>query len=351
MVTARVGVVGAGWWSTRAHLPSLAGYDRAELVGVADLDHDRALQATEHFGGKPFASLNELIDASVDAVLIATTHGTHYQLARQALSAGLDVMVEKPMVIEPDLGFDLVDLAAREGRRLHVGYPYPHSQHALRARAAVANGDIGEVQLIASMFATLAGVLYSDADRFDSAEDALVGPDPATYRHIDTGGQARGQMTHSVSAMLFVTGVTPTEVIAYTSGTGLEVDMVDAGIFKTAEAAIGTVASTGAVPFANETMERLEVYGSAGHIQYGMSDGSLEVHASDGRHDSEGLEGLARYPEHMPARHLVDCFLDETPPLVDGILGAKTALFVDGLLRSAEAGTAQTVDFNERKRK
>ena len=33
---ARVGVIGTGWWSTFAHLPSLSTYDAAELIGVAD---------------------------------------------------------------------------------------------------------------------------------------------------------------------------------------------------------------------------------------------------------------------------------------------------------------------------
>jgi predicted dehydrogenase len=338
VVTARVGVVGAGWWSTRVHLPSLAGYERAAIVGIADHEHERARLAADRFGGAAYTDLAPVLEAAVDVVVIATPHDTHYSLARQALEAGVDVLVEKPMVIEPLDGIELVDLARRVGRRLHVGYPYPHAIHAKVAREAVIGGALGEIQLVASMFATPAGLLYHDAPRFDPPEDALVGPDPATYRDQRTGGQARGQMTHSISLMLFVTGLAPSSVTAYTSTTGLDVDMVDVGAFTTSEGAIGTVATTGAVPLGVRPIERLEVYGSKGHLQYDMSGGNLGIDTGEGLRTSPPVQDLDRYPEHVPARHLVDCFLDGSPPLVDGELGASTAAFIDALLRSARDG-------------
>jgi predicted dehydrogenase len=339
LVRARVGVVGAGWWSTRVHLPSLAAYERAELVGVADVETGRAERAAAAFGGRPFASLTELIDSGVDAVVIATTHDSHYPLAKEAIASGADVMVEKPMVIEPGDGRELVRLAAANGCRLHVGYPYPHSAHARRARDAIRRGRIGEIHLVVSTFATGAGVLYRDAARFDPPDDALLGPDPATYRDPASGGQARGQMTHSVSAMLFVTGLDATSVSGYVSTTGLEVDMVDAAAFETRQGAVGTVASTGSVPFGVRPVERLDVYGSAGHLHYGMSAGTLSIHGADGDVDADAtVDGPDRYPERQPARHLVDCFLDRCDPLVDGRLGADTAAFIDAFVRAAADG-------------
>jgi predicted dehydrogenase len=97
-VRARVGVVGAGWWSTRVHLPSLFEYDRAELVGVADVDLQRATRAADAFGCRAFATLTELIECGVDAVIVATTHGSHYSLTKEAIVAGADVLVEKPAI-------------------------------------------------------------------------------------------------------------------------------------------------------------------------------------------------------------------------------------------------------------
>ena len=351
MVTVRVGVVGAGWWATRVHLPSLATYERAQLVAIADPELERADRAADRFGGRPVPDLDAVLDMGVDAVVIATTHDTHFSLARDALLAGVDVLVEKPMVIDPDEGFDLVDTARRCGRRLHVGYPYPHSAHARSAREAVTSGALGTLDLVTSTFATPAGLLYRPGPRFDAPDDALVGPDPATYRDGQTGGQARGQMTHSVSLLLFVTGLTPATVTAFTARRDVDVDMVDVAAFSTTEGVIGTAATTGAVPIGVPTAERMEVYGTDGHLQYDMSGGRLAIHVHDGGRAYADLQGADRYPEHLPVRHLVDCVLDDTAPLVDGRLGAVTAAFIDALLRSAADGTPQAVDTpNERSR-
>ena len=49
MPQARVGVVGAGWWATQHHVPSLKGYELADLVGIADLKPDKAQRAAEYY--------------------------------------------------------------------------------------------------------------------------------------------------------------------------------------------------------------------------------------------------------------------------------------------------------------
>src|SRR3954465_13786647 len=127
---ARVGVIGAGWWSTFAHLPSLSTYPDAELIGVADADQSKAQQAADRFGvPRAFADHRALLDLRPDGVVIATPHNTHYALAKDALEAGCDVMVEKPMVVDPAHGRELVALAKEHGRNLHVGYPYPYTRH------------------------------------------------------------------------------------------------------------------------------------------------------------------------------------------------------------------------------
>ena len=41
MRKARIGVIGAGWWATQAHIPSLRTYEKADLVGIADPDAAR----------------------------------------------------------------------------------------------------------------------------------------------------------------------------------------------------------------------------------------------------------------------------------------------------------------------
>jgi predicted dehydrogenase len=49
MTTARMGVIGAGWWSTQAHIPSLRTYEKADLVGIADPDPERLAAAAGYY--------------------------------------------------------------------------------------------------------------------------------------------------------------------------------------------------------------------------------------------------------------------------------------------------------------
>ena len=63
-----------------------------------------------------------LADPSIDAVALATPAVTHYEMAKAALEAGKDVLVEKPLAIDVKHGEDLVRLATAKSRILMVGH-------------------------------------------------------------------------------------------------------------------------------------------------------------------------------------------------------------------------------------
>lgn len=344
---ARVGVVGTGWWATRVHLPALAGYGRVDLVGVVDPDTHRAALAADRFGvSHVLADIAELLDLGVDAVVIATPHDTHYRLAAAALSAGADVLIEKPMVLDPAEGRHLVGLAERSGRRIHVGYPYPHAELSLRLQSLIAGDDLGELQLVTSIFATPAGALFGDGPRWAGGDDALVGPDPATWNSPAVGGgEAYGQLTHAISLLLFCTGLRVDQVVAHTANFGLAVDLVDTATFTATEGVLGTIAATGGVGLGRPTVESISIFGNAGHAVYDLAGGMLVVHGNSGTHEYGPYVGEQRYPERAPAHALVDDFLNGEAPLVGGQLGLAAVDFVDGVLRSARTGSPVTLDW------
>src|SRR5436309_3402658 len=67
-------------------------------------------------------SLDAALEAGVDAVVLATPAETHHMLAKQALLAGKDVFVEKPLALTYEDGAELVRLAEARGRILMVGH-------------------------------------------------------------------------------------------------------------------------------------------------------------------------------------------------------------------------------------
>lgn len=340
---ARIGVIGTGWWATFAHLPALASSPDVELVGVADRDHAKAEQAAARFGaGAAFDDHRELLALEPDGVVVATPHHTHYALVRDALLAGCDVMVEKPMVIEPAHGRELVALARDLGRNLHVGYPYPHTRHNRLLRAMIANGDLGDILFVTSLFATSPYEFYKGITAHAGAPEAgaMWGPGTDTYSDpAHGGGQMLTQVTHSASLVWYLTGLRPTGVHAFTDQYDTRVDVWDAITFRTASGTAGTIASTGTVPRTQQVIEEYRIFGSKGHALVDTAHGTLGVYFADGtRREETPLTADEQYPARRTAGQLVDTILGRSPVLVPGELGLLTVEFLAAALESARTG-------------
>ncbi len=343
MGRARVGIVGTGWWATHAHLPSLTSYADAEVIGVADLDGERARISANAFGVEhAFADHMDLLPLEPDAIIVVTPHHTHYRLVRDALLAGADVMVEKPMVLDPIEARELVDLAARNQRNLHVGYPFPFTRHSQLLRSLIAAGEFGDIVLTSTMFGTIVHDFYQgNTDIFGEIhQGALWAPGPETYSKVAKGGgQLYTQVTHAASHLFFLTGMKPTTVAAFQGSRDTEVDEWDAIAFRTESGSAGTVASTGSVGRGSPTVEGHSIFGTKGHAQIDIRIGLLDITMYDGRTFVEPpLEEHERYPLQATARQLVDTFLGRSPAVATGELGALTVEFLDAARRSAQSG-------------
>ena len=92
----------------------------AELVGVHDVQEDRA-EAVAGTYGVPACSFSELLTtADVVSVAVPTEH--HYRTVRECIDAGTHVLVEKPFVSDPGRGRKLVEFADQRGVTLQVGH-------------------------------------------------------------------------------------------------------------------------------------------------------------------------------------------------------------------------------------
>jgi predicted dehydrogenase len=113
-------VIGVGYFG-RFHAAKYAALQDCELVGVVDIDSQRAEAATEAYGGRAFADLAAVLD-QVDAVSVATPTSTHYEIAKACLNAGVHVLVEKPMTSTLEEADALIALAAARDLVLQVGH-------------------------------------------------------------------------------------------------------------------------------------------------------------------------------------------------------------------------------------
>ena len=116
----RIGVVGAGVFGGY-HAQKCHHHQRADLVGIFDIDTQQSQVLADKLGAEVAGSLEALVRAC-DAVIVACPATEHYAAAKAALEAGCDVLVEKPIAHTIELAEELVALAEAEGRILQVGH-------------------------------------------------------------------------------------------------------------------------------------------------------------------------------------------------------------------------------------
>ena len=99
----RVGVLGAGRWAERAHLPGWTRDPRCEVVAICDADPEMLAE----IGGRSSASprpptdYREVVSRDdIDVIDVCTPSHTHFELSMAALNAGKHVLCEKPVAFD-----------------------------------------------------------------------------------------------------------------------------------------------------------------------------------------------------------------------------------------------------------
>ncbi len=140
----RIGQAGLGYWG-----PNLARNfgALADLRWLCDLSPDQLGAAgTAHPQARTTADFEELLaDPELDAVVIATPVVTHYELAKQALSAGKHVFVEKPQAQSSAEAEELAALAQERGLVLMPGYLLLYHPALHRLKELIDGGELGDV--------------------------------------------------------------------------------------------------------------------------------------------------------------------------------------------------------------
>jgi predicted dehydrogenase len=343
----RIGLIGAGWWGTQYHIPSLLAYPKAELVGVADLDPAKREGVRRSYGiDAVFESHTDLIErARPQGVIVAVQHAYHYQVARDALEAGVAVMLEKPMTLHAAEAWELVELARRKGVVLTVGYPSNYTSLARAAREAITGGEIGDIELSTSLYASMVlEFLRGNPEAYRTSFNfPVTAPSASTYSDpkVAGGGQGHLQVTHPAGILLWITGLRVAEVFAFMEKKGLAVDLLDSISVRFEGNSLGTLASTGSISPDRPSGNEIRVYGSAGSVHLDLAQGVLAIHrAGLPSRSVEPEPGENLYPAHVTSRNLVDLLAGDEETCAPGELGARVVELLDAAYRSAESGTA-----------
>lgn len=120
---------------------------------------------------------------NLEVVSIATPNGTHYEICKAALLAGLHVICEKPLFFTTEEVLEIKTLAEEKGKIVGVTYGFSGNQLLLQMRAMVEKGEIGDVRLVDLQY-THGFNATDDGDKMNAAQKWRVDPKVAGPSYV-----------------------------------------------------------------------------------------------------------------------------------------------------------------------
>lgn len=146
MTPLKAALIGTGAIA-REHLAALSEMPNAAIVGVCDLSPARAQAAAERFRVPRWYTDHRRMLAEIrsDVVHVTTPPTSHFPIARDCLTAGFNVLCEKPITVELEEFHELQGLATRKGLMLMENQNLRFHSSTRRILELVRSGELGEV--------------------------------------------------------------------------------------------------------------------------------------------------------------------------------------------------------------
>lgn len=306
----KIGVIGAGAWGKNLVRNF---HEMGVLAGVADgLKDNRewAQQTAPEIA--IFEDSKELIEAGYDAVAIATPAPSHFDVAKAAMEAGLDVFVEKPMTLGSKEANELVEIADKHNRILMVGHLLMFQQPIQAIKKFLAEQRLGKIYH-----------LHQERKKLGRA------------RYVENVTWSLG--VHDIAVLLYLVGEQPRHV--YASGhCGLQ-EKVEDDVYVHMEFVGGVKAHLHNSWLWPENRRQLTIVGEKGMVVYNEITGVVSFHKKtiNSALDSndEGSEILfegGEPPLRLELQHFLDCVKTRSTPIADGRNGAAVVSVLERMM-------------------
>lgn len=341
-----VGVIGAGWWATSAHIPGIIQNEKAELRAVQNRTMSKASKIAHDFGADlAFDDYRKLVlHAGVDAVVISSTPNMHYEQAKFSLEHGKHVLLEKPMTFNVAQAKELCDLASENHLQLLVSCPWHYTCHGMEAKRLIRKGLLGEIKMISILMTNPIDKLLKGINTIPThgLNEVYVEPNKGSYNDpsIAGGGQIYGQVSHVGAYLSFLTGSEPGEVYAKFDYDHSKNDIYDTLLITMNNGTFVTIASTGATPMSLRNYE-VRIYGTKAILFLELWKGSMAFYPFEG--DTKEYPALTMnevYPDQAPVANFINTCLGLAKNESPGELGLAAMKIIEGASISNKIGKA-----------
>ena len=287
----RVGVAGVGTMG-KNHARVYSKIENCQLVGVADVDFDKAKEVAQLYGAQAYRSYEELL-SKVDAVSIALPTSLHKEATLKFIERGVHCLVEKPIASSLEDAKEMVEAAEKYRVKLMVGHIERFNPAVRKLKEIVDSGKLGKLLLLSAR---------------------RVGP--FAPRVVDVGIIV-DLATHDIDVARYLTGKEPIKV--YSKYGSIKHPKEDHAILLLD---FGDVAASIEVNwFTPHKVRTLVATGTEAIAYLNYIEQELEVYNAEWRMIPK-IEKCE--PLEIELRHFIECVEKDLRPLVDGYEGLKT---------------------------
>jgi predicted dehydrogenase len=326
-------MVGCGEIAYKATAKSIQATDNTEMVtGVDPVEHV-ARSFGETYGIETTTNLDAVLAShEVDAVIISTPHYLHAPLAIQAARAGKHAMVEKPIACTVEQADEMIAVCREAGVLLSVCLVSRYNPEAIRAKALIEQGAIGQITALQ---------FHGASNKPDSYwTGGYSGRVQTTWRKSleqSGGGILIMNFVHDIDRLRYITGLEAVRVYAEygTYATNIEVEDWITISIRYDNGAMGNLLASSCARGGESTGNR--IYGTEGQIVFGR--GGMRVYTDA---EVEGLERGTWNEIELPQVDSRQIYLDRfaravsqgRAPDIPGEEGRKTLEVIEAAYRS-----------------
>ncbi len=343
----RTAVIGYGKVA-HIHAEALASIPESDFVAVCGRDAEKAWAFGERYGVKPFTSVEEMVGAGVEAVVVATPHPAHASVTIPALRKGAHAIVEKPLAASLEDCDAMIAAARAGGRKLATISQRRLYEPVQRVRRAVDDGRIGRPVL-------------GTATMLGWRDEAYYRSDPWRGRWDGEGGGVLvNQAPHPIDLLQWLMGDVDELCGAWANLNHpyIEVDDTALAVLRFRSGALGQILVSNSQNPA--LFGRVWVHGSNGATVGVQTDGGAmfiagmtgvteppvndvwTVPGEEGKLEGWRTQDADFFRSVDPTRHyhrlqiqdFLRAILDDRPPMVTGEEGRKTVEIVAAIYRS-----------------
>ena len=145
----QIGVIGCGHWGPN-HIRNFSSMEQSEVPICCDTNKDRLETIKKMLPSiEATTELHDVLSRDdITAVVVSTPVGSHYSIVKEALSAGKDVLCEKPMTMTVKESEELIDLAKKNDKILMVGHVFLYNMGIRRIKKYITSGELGRIHYI-----------------------------------------------------------------------------------------------------------------------------------------------------------------------------------------------------------